>query len=181
MLGLFGQAFRPSGPRRAYCFGTGNQFRDKEPIRDREPFGTGNHFGTGNQGAAGAHFGTGNQVYDSVSAITCNQFRRPPRIERNYTTPSVGGNGNQKATGTKRQREPKGNGNQVLGQGNHTFSSAPTAFFLTVFPRLLKVGSGGHAEGDLLGSAPYVSNKRMTRAHKPKGTLPTGECGPSRL
>ena len=104
--------FQPSGPRRAFCFETGNQFRDREPIRDGEPFGTGNHFGTGNQGAAGAHFGTGNQVYDSVGAVTCDQFRRPPRIERNYTTPSVGGNGNQKATGTKRQREPKGNANQ---------------------------------------------------------------------
>jgi hypothetical protein len=107
MLGLFGQAFRPSGPRRAYCFGTGNQFRDKGTIRDREPFRdreprSRRGFCFTIPGWEPLCSARGNQVCDDSVATIPDPSWRPridppwrPRTERIGIAPRVGGKGNQ--------------------------------------------------------------------------------------
>jgi len=71
-----------------------------------------------------------------------------------------------------RQREPEGNGNHQLHQP--PFSSP-------CFLGNLKSALVVPPYGVLLSSILDVPTRRMAQAHKPKATLATGECGPSRL
>jgi hypothetical protein len=107
-FGLSTRPFQPSGPRRAFCFGTRNHLRDKEPASGQGTNRDGNQTGTGNQGAAGASvyvsgFLDGNHcVRQRGTKFSTTRMRQPTihpgalsRIERDDTASSVGGKGNQ--------------------------------------------------------------------------------------